>query len=538
MGFWPAAAQLLGQQRRRPMKVIAFLSTLACVLSWGLASIPAKSASPNPMVTVSTGELRGSLTTDGVAVFKGIPFAQPPTGNLRWREPLPAKSWTGVRDATVFGPACVQSGHLNATSSEDCLQLNVWTPRWPMRSPVAVMVWIHGGGNIAGSGVEPLFNGETLARHGIVLVTINYRLGVFGFFSHAELTKESPHHASGNYGLLDQIMALHWVRDNIAKFGGDPGNVTMFGESAGAMDVNVLMTTPLSRGLFKRVIAESGPVSAPPTLAEGEKKGEEFAAKLNITGGQALARLRALTSDELLKAAGEGLSSVGPMLGIEVDGWVFPESPVKDFVTGQEHRVGLMLGNNSQELQKPFFPMSGNLNKAIADQYGPLADRALTLYGLNGASEPQSDLEFGNAMAQWATDTQFRCGSVAELIWHSTAENPSYEYQFSRTVHGNEAEGAPHAAEIPFVFGTLAVWQSMRNYNESDQQYAVQMQEYWVNFAKTGDPNGGNLPRWPKFDPTARAYLDFTDAGPVAKEGLRRSICDLFMENQKHQTAK
>ena len=197
-----------------------------------------------------------------------------------------------------------------------------------------------------------------------------------------------------------------------------------------------------------------------------------------------------------------------------------------------------MLGNNSQELQKPFFPMSGNLNKAIADQYGPLTDRALTLYGLNGASESQSDSEFGNAMAQWATDTQFRCGSIAELIWHSSAGNPSYEYQFSRTVHGKEAEGAPHAAEIPFVFGTLAVWQSMRNYNESDQQYSVEMQEYWVNFAKTGDPNGGNLPRWPKFDPAARSYLDFVDAGPVAKEGLRRSICDLYMENQKHQTAK
>ena len=520
------------------MKVIALLGTLACVLSWTQASIPAKSAVLNPTVTVSTGELRGSLTADGVAVFKGIPFAQPPTGNLRWREPLPAKSWTGVRDATGFGSACVQSGHLNATSSEDCLQLNVWTPRWPMHSPVPVMVWIHGGGNIAGSGVEPLFNGETLAHHGIVLVTINYRLGVFGFFSHPELTKESPHHASGNYGLLDQIMALHWVQDNIVKFGGDPENVTMFGESAGSMDVNVLMTTPLSKGLFKRVIAESGPVTAPPTLAEGEKKGEEFAAKLNITGGQALAKLRALTSDELLKATGEGLSSVGPMLGMDVDGWVLPESPAKDFATGQEQRVGLILGNNSQELQKPFFPMSGDLNKAISDQYGPLTDRALKLYGLNGATGPQSDPEFGTAMAQWATDTQFRCGSVAELIWHTNAENPGYEYQFSRTVHGKEAEGAPHAAEIPFVFGTLPVWQNIRNYDESDQQYSVQMQEYWINFAKTGDPNGGNLPRWPKFDPTARPYLDFMDAGPVAKEGLRRPICDLYMENQKRQTAK
>ena len=218
------------------MKVIALISSLACVLSWGLASIPAKSAAANPTVTVNTGELRGSLTSDGVAVFKGIPFAQPPTGNLRWREPLPAKSWTGVRDATVFGPACAQSGHLNATSSEDCLQLNVWTPRWPMRSPVPVMVWIHGGGNIAGSGVEPLFNGEALARHGIVLVTINYRLGVFGFFSHprAHQRVAAPclrklRAARSNYGLAlgarehRQIRRRPWQCHDIRRIGRSDG---------------------------------------------------------------------------------------------------------------------------------------------------------------------------------------------------------------------------------------------------------------------------------------------------------------------------
>lgn len=226
------------------MNVIGSLTALTCMLMFGLGSIPAKSAEPDSTATVSTGELRGSLTISGVAVFKDIPFAQAPTGNLRWREPLPPKSWTGVRDATVFGPVCAQSGHLNATSSEDCLQLNVWTPRWPMRSQVPVMVWAHRGGNFAGSGVEPLFNGEVLASHGIVLVTINYRLALFGFFSHPELTRESSHHASGNYGLLDQIAALHWVQENIAKFGGDPSNVTIFGESAGALDVNILMTTP------------------------------------------------------------------------------------------------------------------------------------------------------------------------------------------------------------------------------------------------------------------------------------------------------
>jgi para-nitrobenzyl esterase len=478
------------------------------------------------------------MTADGVAVFKNIPFAQAPTGNLRWKEPVPAEPWAGIRDATVFGPACYQSGHLNATSSEDCLQLNVWTPKWPMKSRVPVMVWFHGGGNIAGSGVEPLFNGESLARHGVVLVTSNYRLGIFGFFAHPELSKESPHDASGNYGLLDQIQALRWVRDNIAKFGGDPANVTIFGESAGSMDVNVLMTTPLSKGLFRRVIAESGAVGDAQPLTDAEKRGEGIAAKLGIAGEGALPKLRALSSADLQKGAEQGPMSGGPLLGIDVDGWVLPESPAKVFAEGKEHPVGLLFGNNSQELQHPFGPMAKGLRETITERFGPLADQALALYGLNGASEPAPDPEFGSVMAQWSTDTTFRCSTIQELIWHSTAGNPSYEYQFSRTHHRKPAEGASHASEIPFVFGTLAVWQDDRHYNDADKAASEQMAEYWTNFAKTGDPNGGNLPQWQKFDATVRAYLDFTDAGPAGKDGLRRPICDLYMENQKRQMVK
>jgi para-nitrobenzyl esterase len=256
------------------MNSIKVLGLLACVLCLGQVLIPASSAqaqaSPagaNPIVSVSSGQLRGSITPDGVAVFKNIPIAQPPVGDLRWREPIPAKSWTGVRDATAFGPMCHQSGNQNLPHSEDCLQLNVWTPTWPMKSSVPVMVWFHGGGNFAGSGVEPLFNGETLARHGVVLVTTNYRLGIFGFFAHPELTKESVHHASGNYGLMDQIQALRWVQQNISKFGGNPANVTIFGESAGAGDVNSLIALPLTKGLFVRAIAQSGPISAQTPLA-------------------------------------------------------------------------------------------------------------------------------------------------------------------------------------------------------------------------------------------------------------------------------
>jgi para-nitrobenzyl esterase len=407
-----------------------------------------------------------------------------------------------------------------------------------MKSQRPVMVWFHGGGNIAGSAIEPLFNGEALARHGVILVSANYRLGVFGFFAHPELTEESTHHSSGNYALLDQLMALRWVQENIAEFGGDPGNVTIFGESAGSMDVNTLVTMPMSKGLFARAIAESGAAGDAQPLAEAEKKGGDLAAKLNIAGDGALAKLRAVSSEDLVKASAQGPSGGGGMLGINVDGWVLPESPAKAFSAGHENKVPLLFGNNSQELQKPFGPMTTDLREAITKQYGTLADRALAAYGLNGAADPAPDSEFGTIGAQWATDSTFRCATVQELAWHTAAGNTAYEYQFSLSMHGKESEGAPHASEIPFVFGTLPVWQETRHYDLSDQQYAPVVQEYWVNFAKTGDPNGGSLVKWPKFNPETHAYLDFVDAGPIAKEGLRRAVCDLYSENQKRLWAQ
>jgi para-nitrobenzyl esterase len=258
----------------RPIgKAFAYvIVTLTCVHCGAQSPLPASSAASNPAVSVRTGKLRGNVTPDGGAAFKGIPFALPPTGKLRWHDPLPAKPWSGVRDATAFGPACVQGGSLGVDSSEDCLYLNVWTPQWPMKSPAAVMVWIYGGGNFAGSASDPTFNGQSLARHGVLLVTVNYRLGVFGFLALPELSKESSHHVSGNYGLLDQILALQWVHDNIARFGGDPANVTIFGESAGSLDVNVLMASPLSKGLYRRVIGESGPVIDPRRCLKQKRK--------------------------------------------------------------------------------------------------------------------------------------------------------------------------------------------------------------------------------------------------------------------------
>src|ERR1051326_1468189 len=219
-----------------------------------------------PVVTVTGGQIRGNALLKGGVVFKGIPFAKAPIGELRWREPAAVKPWTGVREATSFGAPCAQNagGRMQENSSEDCLFLNVWNSEWPARARKPVMVWFHGGGNYAGTASGSNFDGESLARHGVVVVTVNYRLTVFGFFAHPELTKESPHHASGNYGLMDQIAALKWVRDNVSKLGGDPQNVTVFGQSAGAVDVNVLMASPEAKGLFQKVIAESGTVTRVP----------------------------------------------------------------------------------------------------------------------------------------------------------------------------------------------------------------------------------------------------------------------------------
>ena len=479
-----------------------------------------------PGAQVTGGRIHGGALGSG-AVFKGIPFAAPPVGELRWREPAAVKPWTGVRDATSFSPRCMQTG---PDMSEDCLYINVWTPEWPPKSRKPVMLWIHGGGNFAGSGSERNFDGESLARHGVVLVTANYRLGVFGFYAHPELTAESAHHSSGNYGLLDQIAAMKWVRENIARFGGDPGNVTIFGESAGSLDINVLMTSPLAKGLYARLIGESGPVVAPPSLADGEKKGLSVAANLKAAS---IKDMRAVPAADLQKATGQGLQFLGPLLGVVVDGWVLPRAPFESFQDGQQHRIDLLLGSNARELSRPFFPVFG-LKEGIAAEFGPLAPKAMEVYGLANGQEPAPDPVYGSAMAKWATDSQFRCGTVAELVWHTRAKNRAYQFEFSRVPQGRESNGAAHGSEIPYVFGTLVAAGKAPNapkYDGTDNKVSDYMQQYWTNFAKTGDPNGGSLPKWPKFDPAARAYMDLTAQGPVAREGLRRAACDLFIEN-------
>jgi para-nitrobenzyl esterase len=511
-----------------------------------LLAIPAIAADL-PTIAVTGGQIHGGTLDKGGAVFKGIPFAQAPAGDLRWREPAPVKAWNGVREATSFGAPCAQNtgGRMQEKSSEDCLFLNVWTPEWPARTRKPVMVWFHGGGNYAGTASGDNFDGESLARHGVVLVTVNYRLTVFGFLAHPELTKESPHHASGNYGLMDQIAALKWVRDNISKVGGNPANVTIFGQSAGAVDVNVLMTSPQAKGLFHKVIAESGTVSRAPddatmrmtglgavmsprsgdtysdalTLAEAEKAGAQL-----FPGS--LKQLRAMPAADLLKITAAPRMSIGPANGIIVDGWILPKPPAEAFARGEQQRLPLLIGNNSRERTPQ--ATTEELSKAVNAMYGPFASRAFAMYTSSNSGAP--DPLYGNSGAQWVVDTMYRCPVVVQLNWHAAAGNTGYEYQFDRAAPGRESAGATHGAEVAYVFGNLNA-----NYAAPDRDISAAMQQYWTNFAKTGDPNGGKLVKWPKFDAAARAYMDFTDAGPVAKEGLRRQACDVFMENQKRQ---
>jgi len=504
-------------------------------------------AQSDPIVTVTGGQIRGAALAGG-AVFKGIPFAAPPTGERRWREPMPVQSWSGIRDATKFGAICPQQpspivGEAIKTAGEDCLFLNVWTAQWPAAGAARpVMVWIPGGGNFAGAASQAVYDGEALARRGVVVVTLNYRLGAFGFFSHPALTRESPRRASGNQGILDQIAALRWVQENIARFGGDPKNVTIFGESAGSLDVSVLLTSPLSKGLFHRAIAESGPVvlvGEPSTLVEAEKRGQAAASRWKILADASLDTLRAVSTADILAAEanlfGDGIANAFPNLGITVDGYVFPRKPAHIFATGAQYRVPMLLGNNGRE-QVPGSVLAKDLPQAIADAYGPLAPRAVKLYV--GAPDPV----YGTPAEQWGTDTSFRCATVAQAMWHAAAGNPTFHYEFTHVPLERAALGATHASELSHVFGTyqqgvIGVGPIARA-TDADARLSDVMQRYWTNFAKTGDPNGPGVPNWPKFDAKSRGYVEFATTGPAVKQALRRPYCDLFIENVTRVSVK
>lgn len=522
-------------------------ATLTLLLSGDSFASPADDAM---IVSTNVGQLRGVTRASGGAEFLGIPYAQPPVGELRWHEPIPAKSWTIVRDAVAFGAPCAQpilggewNKHDADNSQEDCLFLNVITPSWPPKKPLPVMVWIHGGANVGGSASSSLYKDGTLVQHGVILVTVNYRLGVFGFFAHPELTQESSHHASGNYGLMDQLLALQWVHDNIAKFGGDPANVTLFGQSAGAQDTGLLMTSALSKDLFQRAIAQSGSALIPPlaSLADAEKTGEKIALALKApaeTG--AIKALRQLSVSEILSGLPKQEPNQPPQLRPDIDGWLIRRSPAEVFASRQESPVPLIVGTTTREFGMSASP--DELRKTIQDETGSFATKVQAIYGLADGGQGIPDPLYGSAADQWFADYVFRCPLATQAAWHSAARHPTYEYELQHAIPGQEAQGAVHSVDLPYVFGFYPKTGNISgNFGETDYKLADLIETYWTNFARTGNPNGEKLPQWPEFD-GSQTLIEFQQNGQVAtnSRGLRPRQCSLYREvlQERTRTAK
>jgi len=467
----------------------------------------AAAATPDVVQTVNgTIEGRG-VQPSGVRIFRGIPFAQPPTGELRWKEPQPVKNWKGVRQAREFGPRCMQAvvfddiRYRSNGVSEDCLYLNVWTPAKSNRERLPVLVYFYGGGFVNGDSSEPRYDGESMAAKGIVVVSVNYRLGVFGFLAHPELTKESPHKASGNYGLLDQNAGLRWVQRNIVSFGGDPKHVTIAGESAGSISVSAHMVSPLSKDLIAGAIGESGAItgtlSAVP-LAKAEADGSKFVASLGV---QTLAALRALPTQQILEPAYQGgFASVG-RFPITIDGYFLPEDPAAIYVAGKQARVPLLAGWNSEEVGWQALlgndePTPENYQKALQKLYGPRADEALKLYPASTREETMQ------AATDLAADRFIAFSTWKWIDLHLTTSGARvYRYLYARprpaprSGNGYAARGAVHSAEIEYALGNLDV-NNVYAWTPDDYKVSALMQNYFANFIKNFDPNGPGLPQW------------------------------------------
>jgi para-nitrobenzyl esterase len=482
-----------------------------------LASTSAASAKP---VMTQSGWVEG-VTVGPLNTYLGVSFAEAPVGDLRWRAPSPAKPWRGVRAAKAFAPACMQTGvsmpgETPPTISEDRLYLNIWAPA--RASGLPVIVWIYGGGFSNGSAAMPLYRGDMLARQGVVVVTFGYRLGPFGFLAHPELTAESPAHASGNYGLLDQVAALEWVRHNLAAFGGDPARVTIAGQSAGANSVSILMASPAAKGLFQRAIAESGGMFEPIRLAPGyqmanaEREGVAYASSI---GAQSLAELRALPAPALLKGEAGRISH--PVIGP----YVMPRPPYDVFAAGEQNDAPILIGSNADEARALIPDLAGvkaaTFDADIARTWGPLPATLLAGYphatdaeAVRGRLDFERDLRFGWDMWAWAS-LQAARGKSAAYYYHF-AQQPPFPKDSVR-----DGWGASHFAELWYVFDHLD--QEPWPWTAADRTLAGIMSGYWVNFARSGDPNGDGLPDWPRFttEDERMLYLEGAiHAGPVA----------------------
>lgn len=478
--------------------LIKHLWALCCLFS--VLSVAQEPLSLKPVKTAS-GFVSGVLTGNKeVLSFKGIPFAAPPVGAFRWKAPQPAAAWSGVRAFTQFGASPMQGKPApfsmwsqeflipaGGAINEDCLYLNVWTGAKTSRDKRPVLVWIYGGGFGSGGGGVPIYDGEAMARQGVVFVSFNYRVGVFGFFAHPELTKESGVGASGNYGLLDQLAALRWVQQNIAAFGGDPANVTIAGQSAGAMSVNCLVASPLAKGLFNKAIAHSGGLFSHnwTQLADAEKQG---VSNMQTLGAANLQELRKVPAEELMQKA-QGFRR--PI----VDGYVLPDAIVNIFAQAKQNKVALLTGWNEDE---GFLP--GPLRKAdgyrqqIEQQQGAKAVAFLQHYPAT------DDAVAEKSQYDWGRDQVFGAHGFAWANMQDAQALPVYLYRFTRKVPATgeyKKYGAFHTGEVPYAYNNLKFVD--RPWEPADRKLAATMSSYWINFIKTGNPNGAGLPQWPAY---------------------------------------
>jgi len=482
----------------------------AALIATTLFALATAGAAIDDPVRLDTGMISGTTTgSPDVRVFKGIPYAAPPVGDLRWRAPKPAAHWEGTRQADRFGPVCMQGG--DQKMSEDCLYLNVWTgakagAKASDKRPV--MLWIYGGGYTSGSGSQPMYDGEALAQKGAVVVTFNYRLGALGFFAHPELTKESDRRGAANFGVMDAIAALEWVQRNIARFGGDPKRVTIFGESAGAGMVANLMTIPSAKGLFARAIGESSAWStariAPlSTLADAELDGVKLA---DGVGAKSLAELRA-TPAEAIQKAGRGL---GPV----VDGWLIPQDPGKVFAAGKQIDVPVLTGSNRDESFGGNPKSAAEFVERARTRFGDLADAYLKLYPADSDEQARESAfysgrdEMAFVMRNWArleAGLSSTPGKSKAFVYYFTEQPPrlpNARGPFAPGPHGS----ATHVSEILYAFGHL---DGSRPWTDADRQVADAMSSHWVNFATSGDPNGKGLNHWPVYDGKSESVMVF-----------------------------
>ncbi|OFW56376.1 MAG: hypothetical protein A2Y75_04035 [Candidatus Solincola sediminis] len=499
--------------RRKSLPVITILCIilLAAILIPGCGRKEAKTTSLSTPV-LDSGPISGFLE-DGIWTFKGIPYAEPPLAELRWKEPQLVQPWTDVLACTEYGPACPQpasdfDGLMQiGKTDEDCLYLNVWSPASSPDERLPVMFWIHGGGFSTGSGSLPLYEGHNLAKRGVIVITINYRLGQLGFMAHPELSKESPHGVSGNYGLFDQIAALKWVQKNIGAFGGDPSAVTVFGESAGGMSICDLMVSPLADGLFARAIDESGPfvdlglqLQTSDTLADAETAGQDIAGKLGCSQtSDVLACLRSKSPDELMQAGTPLNRMLSPLpLGPNVDGFVLPDKPSTLFAAGKQQAIPFINGVNAND-GSIFAPdLTPELYRMYLNfVYGNFADQVFALYPASTQTEVKPALTRLITEMGFAASSRLACASMTKV------GQPTYMYQFTRVPSDSRAQalGAFHALEIFYVFNNFDKISQLGSPEAADIKLSEDIMNYWVGFAKTGDPNSSAMgaPLWPNY---------------------------------------